>query len=86
MEQREIRTYPNYGELFVRNMTHHRKLKGFTQESLAEASGVSRAYINQLENGRSNAPSINTAMAVAIAMDMSLEELCMDLLTTTPTE
>lgn len=48
---------------------------GFSQESLAAEAGVSRAYINQLENGRSKAPSVWTMYAIAKAFGIDVEVL-----------
>ena len=52
-----------------------RQERGFTQESLADEAGISRAYVNQLENGRSKNPSIWTILAIAKALKLEVEYL-----------
>jgi len=52
-----------------------RKWRDFTQESLAKEAGVSRAYINQLENGRSKNPSVWTMLAISKAFKVDVEAL-----------
>lgn len=51
-----------------------RRLKGITQEELAEALEVSRQTIGSLENGRYN-PSINLAFKIARFFNMSVEDI-----------
>ena len=52
-----------------------REERGFTQESFALECGISRAYVNQLENGRSENPSVWTALAIAKALKMEVEQI-----------
>lgn len=51
-----------------------RKNKDITQEQLANAIGVSRPLISQIETGTCS-PSIQTAMALAKALDCTIDEL-----------
>jgi transcriptional regulator with XRE-family HTH domain len=44
--------------LFGRNLQKARKMKGLTQEKLAEKCGISVTYLQQLEAGQKN-PSIS---------------------------
>ncbi|HAD80972.1 MAG: hypothetical protein A2509_02025 [Candidatus Edwardsbacteria bacterium RIFOXYD12_FULL_50_11] len=51
-----------------------RKAKGFTQEKLAELSGLDNTYIGAIERGQRN-PSIESAQAIAKALNISLKDL-----------
>lgn len=51
-----------------------RRLKGITQEELADALEVSRQTIGSLENGRYN-PSINLAFKIARYFKATVEEM-----------
>ncbi|MFC4966144.1 helix-turn-helix domain-containing protein [Paenibacillus sp. GCM10023248] len=55
-----------------------RKLKGFTLRELADRSGVSAAYISQLENGNRGIPSPDVLMKLSEGLNTSYSEL-MDL-------
>lgn len=61
-----------------------RKIKGLTQQQLADAVGVARASIAQYENGFSN-PPISTAIAIAGALGTTVEALFGELTTATAT-
>ncbi len=50
-----------------------RKNRGFTSEGLALATGLSRAYISQLENNRSKKPSAESLFKIATALGVSME-------------
>ncbi len=52
------------------NTARIRKEKGFTQEALAEKSGLSQQYISGLENGRRN-PTIVTIYELAMALGVT---------------
>lgn len=51
-----------------------RKIKGFRQEDLAEAMGVSRQTIIAIENDKYN-PSLELAMKLARFLGTTIEEL-----------
>jgi len=51
-----------------------RRLRGLSQGDLAKAAGVSRQAIGAIEAGRS-APGVSLAIAIARALDASVEEL-----------
>ncbi|WP_352397876.1 helix-turn-helix transcriptional regulator [[Clostridium] aminophilum] len=53
-----------------------RKARGFTQQALGEALGVSRQTIISLESGRYN-PSLILAHALAVLFQTSIEEIFM---------
>lgn len=51
------------------NLREYRKARGYTQESLAEASGLHRTYIGGIEQGRINV-SINNIEKIARALEI----------------
>lgn len=52
-----------------------RKSKGVTQVELAEASGVSRSYLADLERGALQNPSLEILRAMSGALHVSVGEL-----------
>lgn len=56
------------------NLLKKRKEKGYSQEKLASIIGVSRPFISQMETGECS-PSIQTAQALAKALDCTIDEL-----------
>jgi transcriptional regulator with XRE-family HTH domain len=55
-----------------------RQGKGWTIAVLAEKSGVSKAYISDLENGVAGKPNIQYVFAIAVALEVTLDELLED--------
>lgn len=51
-----------------------RKERGLTQEALAAKVGCSQATVFDIETGRSQ-PSLNLALAIAEALDSTVDEL-----------
>ena len=56
------------------NCAKFRKLRGMTQEQLAEKSGLSQQYLSDLERGKRN-PTIVTIYEIAMALGVSHIEL-----------
>ena len=54
------------------NIIKYRKIKGYTQDELAEAMGVSRQSVSKWENGESM-PDINRIIKLAEYLDVSLD-------------
>lgn len=52
------------------NCARLRKAKGWTQEQLAERSGLTQQYLSDLERGKRN-PTIVTIYEIALALDVS---------------
>jgi transcriptional regulator with XRE-family HTH domain len=52
--------------------------KGWTMAQLAEKSGVSKAYISDLENGNAGTPNIQYVYAIAVALGVTLDQLLED--------
>lgn len=51
-----------------------REKKGYSQDVLAELSGLNRSYIGALERGEHN-PGINNIMRVAEGLDIGIDQL-----------
>ncbi|NOU76620.1 helix-turn-helix domain-containing protein [Paenibacillus sp. LMG 31458] len=60
---------------FYDKLKDMRKLKGFTIRELADRSGVSAAYISQLENGNRGIPSPEVLMKLSEGLNTSYSEL-----------
>jgi transcriptional regulator with XRE-family HTH domain len=60
---------------FYNKLRDLRKLKGFTIRELADRSGVSAAYISQLENGNRGIPSPDVLMKFSEGLNISYSEL-----------
>ena len=56
----------------------YRQGKGWSLGDLADRSGVSKAYISDLENGAAGKPNIQYVFNVAVALDVTLEDLLKD--------
>lgn len=56
------------------NIKRYRKLRGFTQQELADKSNISRSYLADIENGRYN-PSIETLGDIATALGTDVNAL-----------
>ena len=60
--------------VFIQNMKFYRKQAGLTQEKLAEAIGMSTAYIGDME-ARERFPSADTIDKIAAALNIPLTTL-----------
>jgi len=60
---------------FGRRLKAFRLRKGFSQETLANMAGVTRIAIVQVENGRRQYLNLPSALKVADALGISLDEL-----------
>ena len=56
------------------NLLKQRRLKGWTQEQLAERSGVSRSRISKMENGKENF-NIESLFLIAQSVEIDFIEL-----------
>ena len=59
----------NYGEIYRRiglNISYYRKVKGLTQEDLAELAHISRSYLSCIE-----APNIAQSFSIATFFDIA---------------
>ncbi|MCG0275630.1 MAG: helix-turn-helix transcriptional regulator [Thermosediminibacteraceae bacterium] len=55
-----------------------REKSGITQEKLAEKVGISRIYLNELENGRKKNPSFKLLKKIAKALEVKISDLFED--------
>ena len=58
-----------------RNVRRERDAKQFTQEKLAERSGLDPTYISDIERGRRN-PGIKNVAKLAKALGLTTADLC----------
>ena len=56
------------------NLLKQRRLQGWTQEQLAERSGVSRSRISKMENGKENF-NIESLFLIAQSLEIDFIEL-----------
>jgi transcriptional regulator with XRE-family HTH domain len=56
----------------------YRTGKGWSISRLAEQSGVSKAYISDLENGAAGNPNVQYVYSIASALDVTLNDLLED--------
>ena len=61
-------------EIIINQVKEFRVRRGYTQEDLADAVGVSRQSINSIERGRYT-PSLPLALKFARAFNCSIEDL-----------
>ena len=61
--------------MFYEELREIRKRKGFTIREVADKSGVSTAYISQLENGQRGTPSPEILNKLSDGLESSYEEL-----------
>lgn len=62
------------GEHLAENLRAHRKQRGWSQAKVAEAAGLPRSTIANLEQGEAN-PTLQVLARVSEALGLSLEEL-----------
>lgn len=60
---------------FYKHLKDIRKLKGYTIREVADRSGVSPAYISQLENGNRNVPSPDIIAKLSEGLNISYDQL-----------
>ena len=72
-------------ELFIENLKKNRRNCGFSQEKLAEMTGVSTHHIAMIETGR-NFPSIELIECIANSLNIEAYELFIDKTYSTKTE
>jgi len=70
------RQHAQYGLTFSRRLTRSRHEKGWTQETLAQLSGVSRRHISLIERGQMPRVSIGTVAMIAGALAEPIDWLC----------
>lgn len=61
--------------MFGRRVKQLRLKKGLTQSELAGQCGLTRVFMSQIENGHVKSIMVSTALALAKALGVSVEEL-----------
>lgn len=59
------------------NLIRHRDMRGWTQEQLAEAIGVSRSTIAKWEAGKGT-PKVDNLIMLSRVLEVSIDSLLMD--------
>jgi transcriptional regulator with XRE-family HTH domain len=67
--------FPEFNYCLGAVIRANRKRVAISQMLLAERAGVTRRFIQELENGRSNV-SLQTLFALSRALETSLAEIC----------
>ncbi|WP_306010524.1 helix-turn-helix domain-containing protein [Bacillus sp. MMSF_3328] len=67
----------NYRSILGKNIHKHRKIKGISQEKLAEDCSLHRTYIGAVERGERNI-SIDNIEKIAIALEIDIKQLFED--------
>ena len=62
------------GEVFGQRLRELRQKRGVTQHELAEAAGLTDAYVSNMENGFA-VPSLTTVLRLAVALGCKVTEL-----------
>lgn len=57
------------------NLKKYRRLKNYTQKELASKTGVSAGYVQMIELGKKNNPSIDLLQKIADALEVSINDL-----------
>lgn len=60
---------------FRDNLKRLRVEKGLSQQELADLSGMSKNHISRMENGGQDNPNIRTVVAIASALDVTVDDL-----------
>lgn len=53
-----------------------RKLKGYSLRDVEEVTGISNAYLSQIETGKIQDPSFNTIIKLCMFYQISVDDLC----------
>ncbi|MDR2054997.1 MAG: helix-turn-helix domain-containing protein [Desulfovibrio sp.] len=67
--------FPHFYRCLGETIRTNRKKAAVSQMVLAERAGVTRRFIQELENGRSNI-SLHTLMRLSAALGMTLSDMC----------
>lgn len=56
-------------------IVYYRKLRGYTQETLAFKVGITSAYLSKIERGVGNGVTLSTIMKIAEALGVDISKL-----------
>ena len=70
----------NIYEKTAKNIKYYRKLKGLTQDEVAELTGYSPEYITRIEspNGKKKSFTLEAVYVISLALEVPIEELFND--------
>ena len=60
---------------YLKSLKQLRKKKGWTQEKLAQQSGISFHTLIKIERGDIKSPRLETLLKIAKALDLSIDDL-----------
>ena len=61
-------------------IVYYRKIRGLTQEALAERSGITPQYLSRIENGHYHkSVSLSTLMKIAEQLNVTMAQLMEDI-------
>ena len=63
------------GKMFGQMVADKRRELGKSQQELADAAGITRVYVSEIERGRVSNPSVDMLFALAGALDTDAAEL-----------
>ena len=61
--------------MLAKRVKEYRKQKGWTQQKLAEKTGLSFNTVTKIEQGVGDSPTLKTLLKLADALDVGLDEL-----------
>ncbi len=68
--------HPNIKEVVVKNIRKYRKMKGYTQEKLADLCDISYDFMRRIESGKGKIGfSIQTLYKIATVLEVSFDSL-----------
>ena len=66
----------NYVYYYVgKNIRKYRRMRGWTQEQLAEKANYSKQFISNMENDTHQTFSLGTLWKIALTLDVGIDEL-----------
>ena len=64
--------------MLAENIKRHRAKKGFSQEQLAQAAGVTYSALSKIEAGYLTDPRVRTLQKIARALEVTIDDLMDD--------
>jgi transcriptional regulator with XRE-family HTH domain len=59
----------------AKNIKRYRKERGFSQEDLARAAGITYSALSKIEAGYSQDPRVKTLQKIARALEVTIDDL-----------
>ena len=64
--------------MLAENIKRYRKERGFSQEDLARAAGITYSSLSKIEAGYVPDPRVMTVQKIAIALEVTVDDLLQD--------